>query len=197
MAVFSQIPSIVLQKNRIHDGTKSVRFYDDDPIEVIEVCENSDPVTSSSNYQSESNEASTKPQPTRYPVRSATKIKESKKSRDEFLVPTVPPKTSSQNQEETESHDSIVKSDAIIQTELVKLVDRSTQTVESFLTRPLDDYDVQQANHLNQFNESTHRVMSYRIPKHRQPPLKVGLSKRGKKRQVFYPDLENEVKVES
>lgn len=78
-------------------------------------------------------------------------------------------------------------SDAILQTDIkVKMVSQETQTDESMLTRPLNDNEQQRVNSQAYF-------ALYRIPKPRAggvgggPPLKIGLTLRGKKRKVFYP----------
>lgn len=75
--------------------------------------------------------------------------------------------------------------DAIIQTEPIKYFERASQTDESFITRPLSSTD----NDMHRLNMQTYAPIMpipRRIPG-REPPLRIGLTLRGKKRNVFYP----------
>lgn len=79
--------------------------------------------------------------------------------------------------------------DAIVQTDFkVQTVSQSTQTDETMMNMQFGDNDQQR------FNQAFFTM--YAIPKTRSasgPPLKIGLTLRGKKRRVFYPHNTNSV----
>lgn len=72
-------------------------------------------------------------------------------------------------------------SDAVVQTESVRLIDRGTQTDAS-----LFDYDKYCAL-LEERSLTSSVFKPVQLNHHGCPPLKIGLSLRGKKRKVFYP----------
>lgn len=82
--------------------------------------------------------------------------------------------------------------DAITQTETKSVQERGTQTEESLVTRPLNDNDI------HRLNMQTYSPITAipRYDKNGAPPLRIGLTLRGKKRKVYYPgdndDVENE-----
>ena len=78
-------------------------------------------------------------------------------------------------------------SDAIIQVDIkARTVDQQTQTEESLITRPLSDNDQQRLNSNTYY--ATYSIPRARTKTGREPPLKIGLTLRGKKRKVYYPD---------
>lgn len=86
--------------------------------------------------------------------------------------------------EEPQAIPIIGASDAVIQTDPPSLVDRSTQTDIS-----LFDYDKYCAALEERSLTSVFKPMQLNSPGG-GPPLKIGLSLRGKKRKVFYPDAD-------
>lgn len=82
---------------------------------------------------------------------------------------------------------------AVTQTEKTKMREFGTQTEESLITRPLcsTDNDIQRLN-MQSFSPITP------MPRRKggfEPPLRIGLTLRGKKRKVFYPDDDEENKI--
>lgn len=86
--------------------------------------------------------------------------------------------------EEPQAIPIIGTSDAVIQTDPPRLVDRSTQTDIS-----LFDYDKYCSVLEERSLTSVFKPMQLNSPGG-DPPLKIGLSLRGKKRKVFYPDAD-------
>lgn len=83
--------------------------------------------------------------------------------------------------------------DAIVGTETVKVECRTigTQTDESLRTRPLDVTE-DDMHRMNMQSYAPIRPMPRRRVGCKEPPLRIGLTLRGKKRKVFYPGEEDE-----
>jgi hypothetical protein len=77
-------------------------------------------------------------------------------------------------------------SDAVIQTSAVERRSIATQTDESLITRPLNMSE----NDMHRQNMQSFAPITpiYKNRSGREPPLRIGLTLRGKKRKVFYPD---------
>lgn len=86
-------------------------------------------------------------------------------------------------------------SDASVQTDDLMLLRREAivQTNETLLNRPISDYERHREQNGSHFADA-YKPM-YSIPKRQGkdvPPLKIGLTLRGRKRKVFYPGEEQE-----
>ena len=114
---------------------------------------------------------------------SSTDVESDVNIEDSSDEPTSSPQQAIREQEPPKQY-----SDAKVQTE-IKYKSVMTQTDESLTTRPLSDDDVHRGN-MQTF--STIRPLPRNRPNSRLPPLRIGLSSRGKKRKVFYPNEEND-----
>lgn len=178
--LFSQIPLQVL--NKVHGGItdkglkkketpkRRVKFYDEDDEIKPQVCEESDSTDVSEIFivDDNTNEAISSPQKT--------------------ISRSIEPATSPNEPTSSRIETPVVKEslNAIVQTDAKSTRNIGTQTEEEWLLimRSMNDPDIHRNN-----MQSYAPIMP--IPKRKagsEPPLRIGLTLRGKKRRVFYPD---------
>lgn len=187
LPLFSQIPTQVLTKlgkENVKKTAQIAKFYADDSQEAKEIDTESD-IEVVNDGKSNTRTLDVKEDPT---------IVDTKNSFDRPAKKKV-----KYSDECTSSNNQLLEktfSDAIVQTDDQDIFKRDAcvQTIETSFNRlRKSDYEVHREQGNNHFGDA-YKPM-YSLPKRQgkdAPPLKIGLTLRGRKRKVYYPGLDEE-----